>query len=106
VTDGGGQTKTALNIVRGADQVARLFAGLSKKIDPSLRYQVREVNGWPALAILQDAAIVRVAAIETDGAVIFGISVCMNPAKLAANLDLASGGAPPSAANRQGLWLG
>jgi RNA polymerase sigma-70 factor (ECF subfamily) len=85
VMDGGGQAKTALNVVRGADRVARLFTGLSKKkIDPSLRYEVREVNGWPALVILQNAAIVRVAAIETDGDVVFGISVCMNPAKLAA----------------------
>ncbi len=82
--DGGGQTKTALNVVHGADRVARLFSGLSKKVDASLRYEVRDVNGWPALVVLQAATIVRVAALETDGDRVFGISVCMNPAKLVA----------------------
>jgi RNA polymerase sigma-70 factor, ECF subfamily len=84
VMDGGGQAKTALKVVRGAERVARLFAGLSKKLDPSLRYEVREVNGWPALIALRGATIVSVAALETDGAVVFGISVCMNPTKLVA----------------------
>lgn len=84
VMDGGGQVKTALKVVRGADRVARMFTGRAGKIDPSLRFEVREVNGWPALVILRDVAIVSVAVIETDGGVVFGISVCMNPAKLAA----------------------
>jgi len=84
VMDGGGQAKTALNVVRGADRVARLYNGLSKKLDPTLRYEVREVNGWPALVMLRDAVVVSVTAIETDGEVLFGILVCMNPAKLAA----------------------
>jgi RNA polymerase sigma-70 factor, ECF subfamily len=84
VMDGGGRTKTALKVVYGADRVARLFAGLSKRVDPSHRYEVREVNGWPALIVLQGSAVVRVAALETDGEAVFGISVCSNPAKLVA----------------------
>ena len=84
VMDGGGQAKTALNVIRGAERVARLYIGLSNKLDPSFRYEVREVNGWPALVILRAAAIASVTAIETDGDLVFGISVCMNPAKLAA----------------------
>ena len=84
VTDGGGQVKTALKVVRGADRVARLYTGLAQKIDPSLRYEVREVNGWPALVVLQDAAIVRVVELETDGDLVFGVLACANPAKLAA----------------------
>lgn len=82
VLDGGGQVKTALNVVSGADRVARLYAGLSKKVDPDFRYEIREVNGWPALVILKHAAIVSVTTIETDGALVFGISVCQNPSKL------------------------
>ena len=87
VMDGGGQAKTALKVVCGADRVARLYVGLSQKFyqgDPSFRYEVREVNGWPALIIFQDARIASVTSIETDGRVVFGISVCMNPAKLRA----------------------
>jgi RNA polymerase sigma-70 factor, ECF subfamily len=84
VLDGGGQVKTALNVVSGRDRVARLYAGLSKKVDPDFRYEIREVNGWPGLVILKHAAIVSVTVIETDGDLVFGISVCQNPAKLVA----------------------
>ena len=83
VLDGGGRVKTALNVVNGADRVARLYAGLSKKVDPTFRYEIREVNGWPALVILKDGAIVSVTALETDGAVVSCLLVCQNPAKLA-----------------------
>ncbi|MES1186837.1 MAG: RNA polymerase sigma factor SigJ [Myxococcales bacterium] len=82
--DGGGQVKTALNVVCGADRVARLFIGVSRKLDPSLSYEIREVNGWPALVILQDRAATSVAELETDGSRVFGILVCRNPAKLRA----------------------
>ena len=92
VMDGGGQVKTALNIVRGAERVARMFAGRAKKLEPSLRYEVREVNGWPALVVLQGTAIVNVASLETDGEVIAGISVCMNPTKFA---GMSRSGDPP-----------
>ena len=84
VLDGGGRVKTALNVVRGAERIARLYAGLSKKVDPDFRYEIREVNAWPALVILEGPAIVSVTALETDGTVVFGLSVCQNPAKLVA----------------------
>jgi len=84
VMDGGGQVKTALNVVRGAERVARLFAGLSKKVDPRFRYEVRDINGRPGLVTLRDTAIVNVAEIETDGELVFSISVCVNPVKLGA----------------------
>jgi RNA polymerase sigma-70 factor (ECF subfamily) len=84
VLDGGGQAKTALNVVHGADRVARLYIGLSKKVDTTLPYEVREVNGWPSLVIFRARAVMSVTQIETDGHAVFGISVCMNPAKLAA----------------------
>ena len=58
VMDGGGQ-KTARNVVRGAGPVARLYAGLSQKRDPGLRYEIREVNGWPALVILRAEVLVH-----------------------------------------------
>ena len=54
------------------------------KVDPSLGYEVRQVNGWPALVILEDGLAVSVAEVETDGSVVFGVWVCRNPAKLGA----------------------
>jgi RNA polymerase sigma-70 factor, ECF subfamily len=82
--DGGGRVKTALNVIRGADRIARLFIGLSRKVDPNLGYEVREVNGWPALVVVEGGTVTSVAVLETDGAFVFGISVCRNPAKLRA----------------------
>jgi RNA polymerase sigma-70 factor (ECF subfamily) len=90
--DGGGRVKTALNVICGADRIARMYAGMSKKSDPQFRYEIREVNGWPALIILKADALVSVTAIETDGEVVWGISVCQNPAKLSGM----SRTAPPS----------
>ena len=82
--DGGGQVKTARNVIYGADRVARLFIGLSKKVDLSLRLEVRQVNGWPALVMLEEAAAASVAQLETDGSVVYAVWVCSNPAKLGA----------------------
>jgi hypothetical protein len=42
--DGGGRVKTALNVIHGAEHVARLFIGLSRKVDPGLRYEIRQIN--------------------------------------------------------------
>jgi RNA polymerase sigma-70 factor (ECF subfamily) len=82
--DGGGQVKTALNVICGAERISRLFVGLSRKTDPSFSYEVREVNGWQALVILQAGAVTSVAELETDGSAVFGISMCRNPTKLLA----------------------
>jgi RNA polymerase sigma-70 factor, ECF subfamily len=82
--DGGGQVKTALNVIHGAERVARLFIGLSRKVDPSIEYEVRQINGWPALVVLNDRAAVSVVEVETDGCVVFGVWACRNPAKLGA----------------------
>jgi RNA polymerase sigma-70 factor, ECF subfamily len=84
VMDGGGRVKTALNVVCGAERIARLYVGLSKKVDLDFRYEIREVNGWPALVVLKNAAIANVTTLETDGDLISGIGVCLNPAKLGA----------------------
>lgn len=84
VQDGGGQIKTALQVIEGADKVARLYAGLSRKVDPTVRYEIREVNGWPALIMLREQAVVGVVSLETDGRKVFSLSSCMNPGKLSA----------------------
>ncbi|RYZ03783.1 MAG: sigma-70 family RNA polymerase sigma factor [Myxococcales bacterium] len=82
--DGGGQVKTALNVIHGAERVARLFIGLSRKIDPDVEFEVRHINGWPALVVLDGGVPASVTEVETDGSVVFGVWVCRNPAKLRA----------------------
>lgn len=82
--DGGGQVKTALNVIHGAERVARLFIGLSRKTDPNFGYEIREVNGWPALVIFEAGVVSSVAELQTDGSLVFGICMCRNPNKLRA----------------------
>lgn len=84
VQDGGGQIKTALLVIEGAEKVARLYAGLSRKVDPNVRYEIREVNAWPALIMRRAQVVVGVVSLETDGRLVFGLSSCMNPNKLLA----------------------
>jgi hypothetical protein len=42
------------------------------------------VNGWPALIMLREQAVVGVVSLETDGRLVFSLSSCMNPDKLRA----------------------
>jgi RNA polymerase sigma-70 factor (ECF subfamily) len=49
VSDGGGEFTAALRPVRGKDRVTRFFLGLQKKFHPQATFEVRNVNGGPAL---------------------------------------------------------
>jgi RNA polymerase sigma-70 factor (ECF subfamily) len=82
ITDGGGRAKAALNVVEGADRVARFVIGVAKKADPSVTYEVRDINGWPGVVLLKDGQVISVAQLETDGTTVFSFSVCINPEKL------------------------
>lgn len=84
VTDGGGRAKAALNVVQGAAHVARFVIGVARKAGADVRYEVREINGWPAVVGLEGDVVVSVAQLETDGARVYSLSVVLNPAKLRA----------------------
>jgi RNA polymerase sigma-70 factor, ECF subfamily len=49
VGDGGGEFRTALRPVIGASNITRFFLGLSKKLGVHGRFEIRQVNGLPAL---------------------------------------------------------
>jgi RNA polymerase sigma-70 factor (ECF subfamily) len=83
-TDGGGRSRAALNVVHGANRVARFLVGVSTKQVPGVEYEVREVNGWPALVGVLEGAVVAMAQLETDGERVFGVSTWTNPEKLTA----------------------
>jgi RNA polymerase sigma-70 factor (ECF subfamily) len=83
-TDGGGRSRAALNVVQGANRVARFLVGVSTKQVPGVEYEVREVNGWPALVGVLEGVVVAMAQLETDGERVFGVSTWTNPEKLTA----------------------
>ncbi len=84
-TDGGGVVRAARKIVHGADSVARLFVGLTKKgSGVGLRPVIAELNGWPCVVLYRDEVITTVIGIETDGTSIHTVHTLNNPDKLAA----------------------
>ncbi|MCY1080667.1 RNA polymerase sigma-70 factor [Archangium lansingense] len=82
--DGGGRVRgAALNPVRGADAVARLFLGIMKKVPAGVTAELSEVNGWPAVLLRLNGAVFDVMSFETDGEHIHAIRSVLNPEKLA-----------------------
>lgn len=84
-SDGGGTAKAARKVVHGADSVARLFVGLTKKggVAGAVRLEIVEVNGWPCLVIYGGDTIYTLVGIETDGVAIHAVHTITNPEKLA-----------------------
>lgn len=83
-TDGGGKVRAAINVITGANRVARFFIGIAQKQPAGARFEVMDVNGQPSIVMLLDDVVVNVTQIETDGVVIHGVSTVSNPDKLAA----------------------
>ena len=69
--------------VRGNSSIARSFAGLHAKL-PSLiqRFELREINGWPALVAHNPDGVLLVITFETDGTRIHAIRNILAPDKL------------------------
>lgn len=84
-SDGGGKVRAALNVVRGADPIARLWLGLQRRpsFADTAQREVREINGWPALVMRTGGQAQLVLGIETDGDKIYAMHVILNPDKLA-----------------------
>jgi RNA polymerase sigma-70 factor (ECF subfamily) len=55
VSDGGGEFRAALRPVLGRDRVARFFFGLQRKLAAAMRFEVRTVNGLPAVVAAYEA---------------------------------------------------
>jgi RNA polymerase sigma-70 factor (ECF subfamily) len=93
-SDGGGKTTAALKPVLGGDRVSRFFLGLARKLERypmPVEFRILDVNGWPALITLDGGELSRVLLLESDGALIHGVFIVLNPDKLQAirrHLDL------------------
>lgn len=83
-SDGGGKALAALNVVRGADRVARFFVGIRDKQDPELTLQFRPVNGRPGVVGHVGARADFALALEPgEGGRIAAVYIVRNPDKLA-----------------------
>jgi RNA polymerase sigma-70 factor, ECF subfamily len=49
ISDGGGEFTAALRPIRGKDRVTRFLLGVQKKFHPKAAFEVRSLNGGPAL---------------------------------------------------------
>ncbi|MEU7630464.1 RNA polymerase sigma-70 factor [Nocardia sp. NPDC049220] len=80
--DGGGLANAARRPVRGARQVARYLAGLSRWAVPGQELLVEEVNGAPAVVARVDGAPLVVVGIDVADGVVAALRLIVNPAKL------------------------
>ena len=87
VTDGGGKVRAALNVVEGADRVARFMIEATRKRpgawwrdDFTLRFAT--INGLPGVVVDAPEGAVQTSAFEIEGDVIRALYVVRNPDKL------------------------
>jgi RNA polymerase sigma-70 factor (ECF subfamily) len=87
VTDGGGQVRAALEVIDGADRVARFLVDVTRprqdqwwRDDFTVRFAT--INGLPGVIVDAPEGPVQTAAFEIEGDVIRALYVVRNPVKL------------------------
>ncbi|WP_439595658.1 RNA polymerase sigma factor SigJ [Falsiroseomonas sp.] len=84
-TDGGGVRSSALNLITGADRVARFFLGLAAKWPgQAAPLHVGRINTLPGFVTLEADGLPQTTALEWHEGRIVAIYMVRNPAKLAA----------------------
>ena len=85
-SDGGGLRYAALNPIRGADKVGRLYAGLARKraAPPGPVVHLGRINTLPGYVTLEPDGLPQTVALEIRDGRIATIYVMRNPEKLAA----------------------
>ena len=82
--DGGGKAPQWSRPIVGAERVARLFAGLGRRIgELGGRLELREVNGQPGAVVLApDGRLVNVFALDVADGAVQTVRSVINPDKL------------------------
>jgi RNA polymerase sigma-70 factor, ECF subfamily len=90
-SDGGGNTRAALNPIHGADKVARFFSGILRKAPPGFVVRRASINGRPGLiGYFEDGRPQSVATFDVAEGSIRTIRLVVNPEKLRAVPPLAA----------------
>ncbi|HWE05870.1 MAG TPA: sigma-70 family RNA polymerase sigma factor [Rhizomicrobium sp.] len=83
VTDGGGKTAAALNVLDGADRAARFLVGATRKgWREDFTFRFASINGLPGVIVDGPEGPVQSAAFEMRGDLIGALYVVRNPDKL------------------------
>ena len=86
VTDGGGKVASALNVIEGADRVARFLLDATRRRPGAwwrADFRLRPtINGLPGVIVDAPEGPVQTAAFEIDGGVVRALYVVRNPDKL------------------------
>jgi RNA polymerase sigma-70 factor (ECF subfamily) len=87
VTDGGGKVRSALEVIDGADRVARFLVGVTRKHpgqwwrdDFTVRFAT--INGLPGVIVDAPDGPVQTTTFELEGDVIRALYIVRNPDKL------------------------
>jgi RNA polymerase sigma-70 factor (ECF subfamily) len=83
VSDGGGKVAAALNVIEGADHVARFLVGTARKgWTDDIVARLAMINGLPGLIFHGPDGVIQTVALEVEGDVARTIYVVRNPDKL------------------------
>ena len=83
LTDGGGRKSAALNPIRGADKIARVFIGLAgKNAGRDIRVEPTMINGSIGALLYLDGELDHTLSVSIDGEKIAAIYLVRNPDKL------------------------
>jgi RNA polymerase sigma-70 factor (ECF subfamily) len=103
VTDGGGKVRAALDVIEGADRVARFLVDVTRKRpgawwrdDFTVRFAT--INGLPGIIVDAPEGAMQASAFEIEGGVVRALYVVRNPDKLR---HLAKAPAPHELAGRR-----
>jgi RNA polymerase sigma-70 factor (ECF subfamily) len=81
-SDGGGKTKAALKVVRGAELVSRFTLGVWRRYLSRLTHRLITINGETGLVFFDGEQPISVTTIDTDGVRILSAFAVLNPDKL------------------------
>ena len=82
-TDGGGKVPAALNVIEGADRVARFTVGVvSKGLPEGSSVQPTQINGLPGVIVYRPDGSVQSVAFEIVDDLVRAIYTVGNPEKL------------------------
>jgi RNA polymerase sigma-70 factor, ECF subfamily len=82
-SDGGGQTRAALKVIRGRELVVRFALGVLGRHMDELVFETTSVNGESARATRAEGKLFSIITVRTDGARILDVYAVLNPKKLA-----------------------
>jgi RNA polymerase sigma-70 factor (ECF subfamily) len=82
-SDGGGKASAALNVIHGADKVARFFAGVRRKQPETLRRVFARINGQPGWILFDGDVPYLALAVDVVGDTVRNVFIMRNPDKLA-----------------------